>query len=297
MTNSRADFEVVIRPPLPNELPRVLHLFRNTRLRTESRLLVAERTHPVARFVAAAAWWPEGEVGRFQLAAQPGAQPEALKDLLRRVMAAGRTAGLDSIEYADLVPDGSPWLEMLQAEGFERIRSERFFEIACRDTWERIMRLYEKHRAEIPPSWRTEPIRNHRMEEILDLAAPHRLLPPEDMRNLWEATTTAGFDLELSCILFDGQRPFGTLLERRVGEALYVDVQVVKEPNPRKRSLGDLCLLYHNATRVPPDGPIRWIRFRSGETEHRQTANLALRMGGRELPRRHVLGRRLKELT
>jgi hypothetical protein len=52
--------------------------------------------------------------------------------------------------------------------------------------------------------------------------------------------------------------------------------------------------LHHGARLVAPGGPIRWIHLRSGETEHHQTANLALRMGGRELPSQHVLGRRLK---
>jgi hypothetical protein len=78
-----------------------------------------------------------------------------------------------------------------------------------------------------------------------------------------------------------------------MADLLYIDVQVVREANPRLRSLGDLCLLYHDAQRVNPDGPIRRIQFRSGETEHRQTANLALRMGGRELSRRHVFAKKL----
>ncbi len=154
-------------------------------------------------------------------------------------------------------------------------------------------RLHEKHRAEIPAGWRTDPIRLHPPEVILDLIAPHRLLPLPEVRQSWRPNARFGFDLELSCILFDRERAFGTLLLRHIGDLLHVDVQVVHEPNPRLRSLGDLCLIYHDALRVAPDGPIRRIQFRSGETEHRQTANLALRMGGRELPRRHVFGRSL----
>ena len=80
---------------------------------------------------------------------------------------------------------------------------------------------------------------------------------------------------------------------RRTGDLLYIDVQVVREANPRLRSLGDLCVLYHSAQRVAPGGAVQRIQFRSGETEHRQTANLALRMGGRELPRHCVYGKKL----
>ena len=285
---------MVLRPPLPHELSRVLYLFRNVRLRAGSHFLVTEKTHPIARFIAAAAWWPEGNLGRFQLACQPGlVGADALSGLIQGVVAAAREAGLEAVHFADLLPEGHPWIVILQAQGFERVRSERSFETASRNTWMRIKRLYDKHRAAIPPGWRTDPIRQHGPEVIMELIAPHRLLPPDEVRQYWQAAAAAGFDLEMSCILFDRDRPFGAFLARRPDEVLYVDVQVVKEPNPRLRSLADLCLVYHVVRQVQPDGPIRRIRFRCGELEHRQTANLAMRMGGRELPRMHVLGKRL----
>ena len=116
-------------------------------------------------------------------------------------------------------------------------------------------------------------------------------MPPAEVCNYWRADSQFGFDLDLSCILFDGERPFGAFLTRLMGEGLCIDVQVVREPNPRLRSLGDLLMLYHDAQRVAADGPIRRIWFRSGATEHRQTANLALRMGGRELARCHLMAK------
>jgi hypothetical protein len=280
---------------MPEELPRVVHLFRNVRLRVDSRFLVAERTHPMQRFLGAATWWMEGGIGRFRVTSQPGvAQAEVAAVLAERVSTAARETGLETLHYADLLPDGHPLSSVLQTQGFERVRTERSFETACRETWMRIKRLYERHRAAIPPAWRTDPIRQHRLEVILDLIAPHRLLPPEELQAYWQTTAAAGFDPEMSCILFDQDRAFGTMLSRRPADVLYVDVQVVKEPNPRLRSLADLCLVHHVASRVGPDGPIHRIRFRCGETEHRQTANLALRMGGHELARRHVFGRRLE---
>jgi hypothetical protein len=284
---------MVLRQPLPAELGRVAHLFRNVRLRPDSHFIVAEKTHPIARFIAAAVWWTEGNIGRFQLACQPGLLgTDAPASLVQSVLAAAHEAGLAAVHFADLLPEGHPWLQVLQAQGFELVRSERSFETASRNTWTRIKRLYDKHCAAIPPDWRTDPIHMHGPEVIMDLIAPHRLLLPDEVRQYWQAAA-AGFDLEMSCILFDGDRPFGAFLARRPADVLYVDVQVVKEPNPRLRSLADLCLVYHVVRRVQPDGPIRLIRFRCGETEHRQTANLALRMGGRELPRMHVFGKRL----
>lgn len=300
MTNFAPDAlgtrDMVVREPRPEEFARVAYLFRNVRLRADSRCFVAERTHPVARFVGAATWWVEGDGGRFQVACQPGtAQVAAAAALVERVVAVASDGGLESLQYADLLADGHIWLAVLQAQRFERLRSERSFEIAYADAWRRVERLYEKHRAQVPPSWRSEPIRAHQPEVILDLIAPYRLLPPEEVRHYWQATTPGGFDLDMSGILFNGARPFAAFLARRLAEVLHIDVQVVEEPNARLRSLADVCQLHHGAQRVAPGGPIRWLHFRSGQTEHRQTANLALRMGGRELATQHVFARRLRD--
>src|SRR6185436_4717484 len=71
-SDAAATRDLVVREPRPEEFARVAYLFRNVRLRADSWVFVAERTHGVARFVGAATWWVEGEVGRFQLACLPG---------------------------------------------------------------------------------------------------------------------------------------------------------------------------------------------------------------------------------
>lgn len=284
----------MIREPAPAEVERALHLFRNVPLSSEARLLAAVRSRPIERFIAAAAWWPEGKIGRFQLACQPGVARAVVAGLLiDRLAECARRAGMETIQYANLLTDDNEWFGMLHSHGFECLHSERSFEVPYRDAWMRVMRLHQKHRSQILVGWRTDPIRAHPPETVLDLIAPHRLMPPAEVRSYWRADSQFGFDLNLSCILFDGERPFGAFLTRRMGEGLCIDVQVVRETNPRLRSLGDLFMLYHDAQRVAADGPIRWIWFRSGEAEHRQTANLALRMGGRELTRCHLMAKAL----
>ena len=286
--------DLVVREPRPEELARVAYLFRNTRVRPNARFVAAERTQPLPRFVGAAAWWAEGAVGRFQVACLPVVAQSAVAGVLvQKVLAAARESGLESVQYADLLPEGHAWLEVLKAQGFERVRGERHFEIAGRNAWTRIAQLFMRHQADIPPQWRTEPILGHRLEAIFHLVAPHRLVPPEELQRCWDGRSGDAFDPEMSCILFDGERPFGALLARRPADVLYVDVQVVSEPNRRLRSLADLLLVYHVVRRVQAEGPIRQVQFRCGETEHRQTANLALRMGGHELPRLQVFGKTL----
>jgi hypothetical protein len=286
--------DLAICEPAPAEAERVLHLFRDAPLSPEARLIAAVRSRPIERFIAAAAWWTEGTVGCFQLACQPGVVRAVVAGLLIDSLAeCARRAGMATLQCATRLTDNNEWFGILRSHGFERLHSERSFEVSYRDAWMRVMQLHQKHRSQIPASWRTEPIRDHPPETALDLIAPHRLMPPAELRNYWRADFQFGFELDLSCLLFDGERPFGAFLLRRRGDGFCIDVQVVRETNPRLRSLGDLLMLYHGIQRVAPDGPMRWLWFRSGAAEHRQTANLALRMGGRELARCHLMAKAL----
>jgi hypothetical protein len=292
--------DVTIREPAPAEIERVLHLLGNTRLCPEARLLAAVRSRPIERFIAAAAWWPQGTVGLFQLACQPGVDQTAVAGLLmERLADFARLTGLKTIQCANLLTDNNAWFGILRALGFACSRSERFFEIAYQDAWTRIMQLHRKHGSRIPAQWQAKPIRDLSPETALEVIGTYRLLPPAEVRSYWGKNSPGGFTLDLSCVLFDGERPFGAFLARRLGDAYYVDVQVVHEKNPILRSLGDLFMMYrmfvlhHEAQCAGTDVPIRCLRFRSGEIEHRQTANLARRMGGRELPPQHVMAKAL----
>ena len=284
-----------VREPKAEEIARVAYLFRNVRLRGEGRFFVAERTQPIARFIGAVAWWVEGGVGRFQLACPPGTgQAEAVAGLVEQVVAAAKQSGCESVQYGELLPEGHALVPLLQAQGLERLRSERFFELDFDVAWDRVSQMHARLGSLFPTSWRLESIRAHPPEIILELIAPFRLLPPEEVRHYWQATTVGGFDLDCSNILFDGDRPFAVFLVRRLSKVFYIDVQVVEASNARLRSLADLCQVHYAMQQARANGPMRLVQFRSGQEEHRQTANLALRMGGRELATQHVLARRLR---
>jgi hypothetical protein len=112
--------DFAVRQPAATELARVAYLFRNVRLRPNAHLWVAVRSRPIERFVAAAAWWPEGNVGRFQLATQPGiVQPEICRALVDQISEQARNAGLESIQYGELLADDSEWVAILRGLGFE----------------------------------------------------------------------------------------------------------------------------------------------------------------------------------
>jgi len=286
--------DLIIREPDLVELARVIYFFRNHMLLPQARILVALRCRPVERFVAAAAWWTEGTMVRFQLLCLPGAaQPEIFALLINRVTEAARLAGGQRLHYADVLTESDPTAEHLKTNGFAPLGKNRFFEASCEDAWKRVMHLFEKYRRDIPPDWRTEPVRDHQPEIVLDLIANYRLMPAPELRYYWQVNSTTGLDLDASPILFDRAQACGTMLVRSGQGTFYIDVRVVRVENRRLRSLGNLLLFHHLAERWQPGGPIQRLQFHGGEAEHRETANLALRMGGRELPGRYIFAKTL----
>jgi hypothetical protein len=286
--------DLKIREPSAAEIVRVVHLFRNVRLRPKARLLAVARSIPMERFVAAAAWWPDGGNCCFQLAAQPGTNREEPCDLLIQHLSEGAPrSGLNTLQYGELLPDTSEWLPVLVKNGFKHLRSERFFEVSTEQAHARTVEIFNKHGNKIPAGWRTESIRHHAPESILALVERYRLMPPEEIRERWREDCPSGFELDLSSVLFDGPRPIGIFLLRHVQDTLCVDVRVVQAENRLLNSLGNAALLHHAAKLHGPVGIARRLQFRGGEVEHRETANLAVRMGGHELPPRHVYVKRL----
>jgi hypothetical protein len=280
-----------IRPPTAVEVSRATYLFRGARLRPDAQFLVAVRTRPVERFIAAVTWWSVGKIVCFQLASQPGiARAATCALLVARLAETARAAGMEFLQYGESLAEGSEWINLLRDNGFTLLRSERFFEVAVAESWTRTVESYEKHHARIPATWRTEAIRHHAPEIIFDLVAPFRLMPPAEVRDYWRPDA---FDLDLSSILFDGGLPFGTLLARRAVDSLFIDIRVVTHENQVLRALGNVLLFRHMAVQREQNQRIQWLKFRGGATEHRETANLARRMEGREMPPRHIYSRTL----
>lgn len=286
--------DLIIREPAPDEIPRAAYLFRHSFLRQESRVLVAVRRLPVERFVAGIAWWIEGAFGRFQLATPSGApQPEAFELLISQVAAFAQKAGLEGLGCADLLADDDERSKFLRNLGFEPLAADRFFEIGCQDAWVRLMPLCDKYEAHFPSDWRTESIRPHPPELVLNLIRDYRLMSAEELRRYWNVEPPLGFEPDVSGMLFEGLRPIGALLTRAVKDMFFVDVRVVQVENRRLRALGNMLLLRHVALHWKLDGLIQRLQFRGGEIEHRETANLAIRMGGHELPPRYIFAKRL----
>jgi hypothetical protein len=287
--------DLVIREPASNEVERALFLFQHLPPPPGASLQVAVRKRPVERLTAAAAGWLNGDRALFRIACLPGVDKSVVSaPMILSMEDWSRTRGAARLEYTDLLADENELGSILSTRGFYCVRSERFFEISTRSAFNRVMALAEKYKADVPIQWRTESIRAHSADTVASLVAKHSLLPLNELAHYWQPGCPFGFELDLSSILFDGLQPVGTLLWRRSPYAYIIDVRVVTVENPRLRAIGNLCLFLHAARMGNPDGEIRWLQFRGGENEHRETANLAIRMGGKELPPRRVFGKNLR---
>lgn len=293
--NESALSALVVREPTSNEVERAIFLFQHLPPPPGASLRVAVRKRPVERLTAAAAGWLNGNRALFRIASLPGVEKSKVSaPMISSMEDWGRTTGANRLEYTDLLADENELTTILSTRGFYCLRSERFFEVSTHSAFDRVMALAEKYKAGIPGQWRTEPIRGYSPEAVAGLVDKHALLPLNELGQYWRPGCPFGFELDMSCILFDGLQPIGTLLWRRSPHAYIIDVRVVAVENPRLRALGNLCLFFHAAQTGNPDGEIRWLQFRGGENEHRETANLAIRMGGKELPPRRVFGKNLQ---
>ncbi len=267
-----------------------MRLFSNEPIRPQAQILVAVKSKPVARFVGALAGWLEGEFGKFHLACLPGtARQDAAKALLQEAAVTARASGLRHLMYGKLLAEADETYALLREQGLSVMRTERFFELDVAVSMARVMKLLERHQAAIPGDWHTESIRHQPPEQVLDLIAEYRLMPPDEIRAGWRWGEPTAFHPDISNILFEKEEAFGTLLARVKGDAACFDVRVVRHPDPRLGGLANLCMFHHCLKQYDPSDPVRRLQFRSGEHEHRETANLAMRMGGKELAPRHVL--------
>jgi hypothetical protein len=286
--------DLVVREPASGEIQRAMYLFKNLPPPKEAHLFVVGRTQPIPRLAAAGAAWLQGKTALFRIACQPGISRSTVASLLmERLEKWGSSHGAELFRFADLLPDDDEWCPFLKNGGFYPLRSERFFQVSYDHAYRRVMALVNRCQTDIPKAWRTEMIRNHSPGMVVNLVTQHRLLPVAELQQYWRADMPFGFDIDMSCILFDDQEVIGTLLIRRGYNVFVLDVRVVTCQNPYLRALGNICLFHHVAKRVAPGGSIQWLEFRGGEMEHVETANLAIRMGGREMAERRVWGKKL----
>lgn len=276
-----------VRKARPGEELRARSLFasEDTKPPADAEFLLALRQHPVERIVATLAMWKREDDLEFLLARLPGVAavevaPILISELDRivpdfREVACGR-----------LLSPEDEWAPFLEAAGYARTRKERVFEADADIAREHLNRFYQRHAKSFPQSWRLEPISRHKPETVWPLIAAYRLITPEDLQLLWNLPPPRGYHRDWSPILFDGDEPIGTILVRSNGRCIAIDIRVVKPIPAKSRALANIALLGFILDQTAPNSP-RVVAFRGDESAHRETANLAFRLGGHEVVQRY----------
>ena len=286
------DGALVVRPAQQRERARAWQFFPLTAdgPPPTAQLLVALKQHPIERMVAALAWWIEDKSARFLVAHKPGMPAKQAAAVL--VPALESLPGLRNLTLVQgrLLAEDEDIAKWLVEHGYQPRRTERIFESPCATVHERVGFLLSRHGEEIPPNWRTESIKSHTPDTVWPLIAPFRLISLESFRNYWAAPGELGYDPEFSNILFDGGTALGVLLVRVNPVCLTVDIRVVKPIPSRLRALANLAMFAH-IQRVVTATTWHVLAFRGDDIEHRETANLARRMGGKQVAVRHIFAR------
>lgn len=285
---------VVVRAAQEVEALRARQLFagKSDQPPGDASFLIAMKERPVERIVAALVWWHADGAVKFLMAHTPGlGASDASAALVPALEALPELSGVE-LRYGRLLAaeeDVAPWLV---EHNYEPTCAERVFEAPSTTVYDRVQCFLARHESDMPETWHTESIRDYTPETVWPLIEPYRLIKFNALQRFWVAPGQFGYDPEYSNILFDAETPLGALLVRNNSICLAVDVRVVNPITPRLRSLANLALFAHiSRIASPTTTSIRTLAFRADENEHRETANLARRMGGREVAARHIYAR------
>lgn len=276
-----------IRAALPSEEFRARALFasEDTKPPANAEFLLALRKHPVERIVGTLAMWKCEDDLEFLLARLPGVDAGEI--------ATGLLPGADRLApdfreicYGRLLSPQDEWSPFLENAGYARTRTERVFEADVPAASDRIRRLYRRYADSFPKTWRIEPIARHRPETVWPLISAYRLITADDLQLLWHLPTPRGYHHDWSPILFDENGPLGVVLVRFNGRCVAFDIRVVKPIPAKSRALANIALIEFIIDQSESSLP-RTVAFRGDESVHRETANLAFRLGGHEVGRRH----------
>lgn len=285
---------LTVRLGCPEELFRLAPLMASTSELPpkEAKWLLAFKQKPVERIAAALAWWPEGPLVKFLIVRQPGIPAKEAAGCLVPVMESMPDCGGVALEYARMLSEKDDLAPWLAGHGYKPLRGEKVLETPSAAVYERVGSFLARYGSEIPSTWRTEPISQHTPETVWPLIEPYGLIKFEALKRFWSRTGERGYNPDMSNILFDGSTPLGTLLVRTNRVCLAIDIRAVKQIQPRLRALANVVLFGHIQRAATPAS---WsvIAFRGDMDEHRETLNLAGRMGGREVDVRYSYTRPL----
>ncbi len=266
---------MIIRLSTSAELHRATWFFRHRSLPDETIYFVTLEKKPRPRFLGVLALWENS----FLIACQPGLEmTQIAPGLIDALFASGSFRR--PLRYHDLLSEEEPLFALLRKRCFEVVNRVRFFELEVDALRPRLSAVFLRVASAIPRSWQFLSLYSRPASEIRSLVVDRYSLMGG--REFDDCVRSGIFDPSLSIVLWDGNELLGALLIVRRPHVLMIEAIAMISSSPRLRAFGNIGLLHASLRNRSPEDFVTRYEFRAGATDHIQTANTALRLGGRE---------------
>lgn len=188
----------------------------------------------------------------------------------------------DQLHYTDFVDANSSLDLLLDRAGFNITYREQRFETDWKETRDRVRRTYfrlEAKKGTIHQP-KVQAIRRLDVEAALPLVVSQRLMEEAELRAMWNSPDPTILDRDTSaCLMLNGET-IGVILCADAGDRLRVLGVIGSENFAGARRRAIPMLMEHVFSTCDSRGYQGFI-FRANVESAQQTANLALRLGGR----------------
>jgi N-acetylglutamate synthase-like GNAT family acetyltransferase len=277
--------DVTIRPPWPDEIPRLQHFLPAGFLFDDDPFLLVAVSGRVERFVAALAMTlrPLQKIKATWLCVRVDNNHSSGGELLRRSLDEAWQRGAQSVYFGQTIDEEADAARGLKQMGFEPAAVHEVYEVDSRQIWERTERIRQRlhARALIPPDVELTTLQPSVVPRARKFLVANL---PESASIL--ALETAGYKAEHSIALLQNGEVKGVLLSRRLGPVSYVGLRAVAEE--LRGGVGWANLLMLNATLASGlQTGLETVRFEFNPDQHLDTKQFA------EVNRARLVGRRV----
>jgi hypothetical protein len=275
---------VQVRPPWPDEMPRVQHFIPFGFLFEPDPFLLIAVAGRVERIVGALALSlkPLTHLKAGWISMRVEDEDRVRMDLLEEGLKAAWMKEVRRVYFGHTFEENSAPAKLLRSAGFETESVHEVYEADSRAIFERLDRIYQRLRARnfIPA--------NAEITTLLPAVIPkaRKFLAEQMLRSASAvAIETAAYKPDHSYALFVAGEMKGLLLSRRVGNISHIGLRVVDRNLRGRFDWANLALL-HASARAGVQTGLEISRFEFNPEEHEDTRQFARLNGARLVGRR-----------
>jgi hypothetical protein len=275
---------VEVRPPWPDEMPRLHHFLPAAFLFDANPFLLVAVSGRVERLVAALGMTlrPLERIQATWLCLRVEKENVSSAELLRHGLDEAWQRGARTVYFGQTIDEESPAASGLKQMGFEAASVHEVYEVKSAEVWQRVSRIYDRLRARnlIPADVELTTL----LPNVVPKARQFLLdnLPSSASALALE---TAGYKAEHSLALIRNGEVKGVFLCRRTGRVAHTGLRVVAEELRSGFGWANLLLLHASLVSGLQTG-LEISRFEFDPQQHHDTKQFAELSGARLVGRR-----------